>query len=214
MFITKSLLYVLAVVLCFCQDAFSQASWTLQKQSDGISVYSRPSKTTRFNDVKVELDMKTSMAKFVSVMSDVNKYPLWVYETSSSSFMACSAKSQGTCSEIIYHSEVSAPWPFSNRDLYAKLQISHSADQKTTTFSVLGMPNYKPAQDGTVRIPWLQSNMVATTISPTTLHIVYTTTVDTGGDLPGWLVNMFSTTGPIESFAKLRELCKLPLAEK
>jgi len=144
------------------------------------------------------------MAKFISVSYDVGNYPLWVYGTKTSRL--CERLNN---EEIIYYSEVNAPWPFSNRDFYSKLKIYRDADAKTITITATGLPNYKPAENGIVRIPYLRSDMVVTSVNQSTLHVVYTTNIDAGGDVPAWLVNLFSTSGPIESFTKLRQRCKL-----
>jgi len=187
-----------------CIRAFPQDNWTFQKEKGGIKVYTRPSKTSKFNEVKAEFEIQTSMAKFISVSYDVGNFPLWVYGTNAAKL--CERLSN---EEIIYHSEVNAPWPFSNRDFYCRLKIYRDASAKTMTITATGLPNYKPVENGIVRIPYLHSDMVVSSVNPSTLHVVYTTNVDVGGNVPAWLINLFSTSGPIESFTKLRQLCKL-----
>ncbi len=184
--------------------AFSQAKWTFQKEKDGIKVYTTPSKASKYNEIKAEFDIQTSMTKFISVILELDKYPLWVYGTKTTRF--CERLNS---EEIIYHCEISAPWPFSNRDFYSRLKIHEDLAAKTITMTNTGLPDYKPAENGIVRVPYLHSYWVVTTVSPSTLHVVYTTTVDAGGDIPAWLVNLFSTSGPIESFTKMRQRCKL-----
>ena len=184
--------------------AFSEASWTFQKEKNGIRVYTRPSNVTKFNEIKAEFDIQTTIAKFISVISDVDKYPSWVYGTKTTNI-----SERLNNEEIIYHSEINAPWPFSNRDFYSKLKIHPDPVTKTITLTATGLPDFNPAENGIVRVPYLHSYWVVTAVSPSTLHVVYTTNVDAGGDLPPWLVNLFSTNGPIESFTKLKERCKL-----
>ena len=201
---SKISFYILLWVLIPCSQSFSQANWTFQKEKNGIKVYTRPAKTSKFNDIKAEFDIQNSIAKFISVSYDVGNYPLWVYGTKTAKL--CERLNN---EEIIYYSEVNAPWPFSNRDFYARLKINRGADGKTITITATGLPNYKPTENGIVRIPYLHSDMVVSSVNPHTLHIVYTTNVDVGGNVPAWLINLFSTSGPIESFTKLRERCKL-----
>jgi hypothetical protein len=202
--VSKLLFYVLLMLLGSFRQAFSQPNWNFQKEKNGIKVSTRPSKASKFDEIKAELDIKTSPSKFISVISDVEKYPFWVYGTKKTKLIE-----RLNNEEIIYHSEISAPFPFSNRDFYSRLKIHEEADSKTITITATGLPNYKPAEDGIVRVPFLHSCWEVTSVDPLTLHIVYTTNIDAGGNIPAWLVNLFSTNGPIESFAKLKERCKL-----
>ena len=51
-------------------------------------------------------------------------------------------------------------------------------------------------------------------ITPTTEHTInveYSLFTDPGGNMPAWLINMFITKGPLESFKKLKEQIKNPL---
>ncbi len=202
--ISKTSFLFLLIAIHLCNQAFSQTNWTFQKEKEGIKVYTRPSKTSKFNEIKAEFDVQTSMAKFISVTFDVDKYPLWTYGIKTSRL--CERVSN---EEIVYYSEVNAPWPFSNRDFYSKLKLSRDPSSKTITITAIGLPNYKPPVNGIVRIPYLHSDMVASEVNSSTLHVVYTTNVDAGGAVPAWLVNLFSTTGPIESFTNLKQRCKI-----
>jgi len=202
--VSKISFYILLCAMAPCNHAFPQANWTFQKEKDGIKVYTRPSKASKFNEIKAEFDIQTSSAKFISVISDVDKYPVWVYGTKTTKL--CERLNN---EEIIYHSEINAPWPFSNRDFYSKLKIHPDPGAKAITITATGLPSYKPVENGIVRVPYLRSYWVVTTVNQSTLHVVYTTNIDAGGAVPAWLVNLFSTNGPIESFSKLRERCKL-----
>ena len=193
----------LLVLLLSCCDAFSQEGWKLKNEKDGIKVYSRRSQYSKFNEIKAEFYIKTSLLKFYAVLSDVNKYPLWVYGTKSAVLLE-----KLNMDEVIYYSEFNAPWPISNRDFYSKLKIHLDTLKRTITILSSSMPDFKPAKNGIVRIPYSTAEWTISTVDNSTLNVIYKVAIDPGGKLPAWIVNMFATKGPIESFGKLREKCK------
>ena len=45
-------------------------------------------------------------------------------------------------------------------------------------------------------------------ISAKLIRIEYTIQVDPGGSIPAWVLNLFSTKGPFETFSKLKEMLR------
>jgi hypothetical protein len=195
--------YTLLVCILSCSNAFSQRNWSLKREKDGIKVYSRTAKYSKFNELKVELEIKTTLPEFYSVIANVDKYPLWVYGTKSAAIIK-----RLSAEEVIYYSEFNAPWPFSNRDLYSRLKIIRDTVNNVITINSNGVPDFKPNKKGVIRVPHSASEWTVKAIDNSTLSIVYIVNIDPGGKLPAWLVNLFATSGPVESFNKLRELCK------
>ena len=194
---------MLLIFMLSCYNAFSQENWKLKKEKNGIKVYSRSSRDSKFNEIKAEFNIKTSMSKFFSVISDVDQYPLWVYSTKSAVMVK-----RLNAEEVIYYSEFNAPWPVSNRDFYSKLKISVDTINRTIAISSNSVPDFRPGKKGIVRIPYSASEWTVKAIDNSTLNVIYKVNIDPGGKLPAWLVNLFATSGPIESFTKLKERCK------
>ncbi len=195
--------FVFLVFLLNCNNAFSQGDWKLKKEKEGIRVYSKRSQHSKFNEIKAEFDIKTSLQKFFSVISDVDKYPLWVYGTKSAVILKRLNES-----EVIYYSEINAPWPIANRDFYSNLKINLDTIKKKITIVSNGIPDFKPAKNGIVRVPYSTAEWAVDRVDNSTLKVTYKVAIDPGGKLPAWIVNLFATSGPIESFIKLRERCK------
>jgi START domain len=196
-------IYIFLFFLLSCSNAFSQGNWVLKKEKDGIKVYTRRSQYSKFNEIKAEFTIKTSMRKFTSVISDIDKYPLWVYGTKTA--LLCKRLSD---EDVIYYSEVNVPWPISNRDFYSRLKIHQDTIQKSVTIIAAAIPDFRPPKDGIVRVPRSSAKWTVTSVDNSTLNVVYIVAIDPGGNFPAWIANMFSTKGPIESFINLRERCK------
>ena len=53
--------------------------WKLKKQQDGISVYSREVAGSRFKEIKVTVNIQTSLSGIIALFKDVPSYTSWVY---------------------------------------------------------------------------------------------------------------------------------------
>src|SRR5260370_1870232 len=131
---------------------------------------------------------------------DVEKYPQWAYSTKSSILIR-----KIDNNELIYHSEINAPWPLSNRDFYADIKLSCDSSKHSWCLVSSGLKDFLPEKKGLVRIPRSKAVWNISTISDKVVHLQYILQVDPGGCLPSWVANMFATKGPMETFASLRK---------
>lgn len=178
--------------------AHPQGEWRLNKEKEGIKIFSRKSDRSSFNDIKVEMDLEGTIDQLRKILLDVEKYTEWAYSTSVSKLEKVISPD-----EFIYYSVISAPWPASDRDFYAKCILQENNGTLTMQSDVL--PDYGPVEENKVRIPWSMAKWSITPKGDNQLHLEYTLQMDPGGNLPAWLVNLFSTTGPISTFSSLKE---------
>jgi hypothetical protein len=174
--------------------------WMLKDQKDGICIYSRHSEISKFNDIEVQMDLPGTVNQLTTVLFDVEKYPQWAYCTKS----AAPVRKIGS-NELIYYSEISAPWPLANRDFYADVVLSYDSARHATSLVSRGLKDYQPQKKGLVRIPRSMAVWNITQKSDRVVHIQYVLQIDPGGCLPAWIANMFATKGPMESFGNLKK---------
>jgi hypothetical protein len=74
----------------------------------------------------------------------------------------------------------------------------------------LVLPIWYPVKDGIVRIEHSVGKWIITPIDSSHVKIEYTLHLDAGGSVPAWLLNMFITQGPMESFKKLKDQLQKP----
>jgi hypothetical protein len=67
--------------------ASDKNEWTLKREKDGIDIYSRPSDYSKFNDIRVDMDLTGTIEQLAAVLRDVNNYTNWVYATRSSTLV-------------------------------------------------------------------------------------------------------------------------------
>jgi START domain-containing protein len=186
-------------------SGFGQENWELKTTKKDISIYTRIFPDSRFKAVKVECEVEASLSQLVAVILDVNKGAQWLYSTKSSVLLK-----QVSPSELIYYSEVNVPWPFTNRDFIAQLKVTQDIHTRIVTINGPTIPDYIPVKKDIVRVARAEGKWVITPVSKNHLKVEYTLRMDPGGNIPAWLINMFATKGPQESFINLKQQIQKP----
>lgn len=183
--------------------ATAQSDWALRTDKEGIKVYTRNLDNTPYKAVKTVCTIDASLSRLTAVLLDIPNCADWVYSTKS-----CKVLRQNSPLDLFYHSEVAIPWPVSNRDFIVRLVVTQ--DEKTKAVTVLGenQPSYLPENKNVVRIQQSYSKWLITPLQNGKVQIEYVLQVDPGGSVPAWLINMFATKGPFETFQKLRQQVK------
>ncbi len=184
--------------LAFIGHSFAQSAWELKKDENGILIYSRSVKESKYKELRAVFDLPGTYEQLRFILNDVNNYKNWVYGTASSYIVERKSET-----EIIYYSRISAPWPVSNRDFYSNTRIWMDSANHQMRLSSRNIDSF-PSTDHIVRIPFLRSEWVITAPSPGTMHVEYKLSWNPGGEIPAFLANAFSTTGPLQSFSQLK----------
>ena len=192
-----------ALYLAFTAHSVAQSAWELKKDENGILIYSRSVKDSRYKELKAVFDLPGTYDQLRTILNDVNNYKTWVYSTVASHLVE-----RKSATEIVYYSRVSAPWPVSNRDFYSDTRIWIDSANHQMRLSSRSIDQFPPTEH-VVRISFLRSEWFITAPSPGTLHVEYTLSWDPGGDIPAFLANTFSPSGPLQSFTQLKRKMRL-----
>ena len=202
---TRTIFFTFILLGFFSFPGRSQDDWKLKTDKDGINIFTRTFPDSKFKAIKVEVELDATLSQMVAVVLDVNTGAQWVYSTKSSVLLK-----QVSPSELYYYSEVSIPWPAANRDFIAELRAVQDSHSRVVTIYGPVFPDYMPVKKDIVRVRRSEGKWVISPVAKGKIKVEYTLRVDPGGDLPAWLVNMFVTKGPYESFKKLKEQLQKP----
>ncbi len=193
--------YYLALILClfWAFPGFTQSAWVLKDEKEGIRIYSRNNQNSKFNELKVELIVKAKLTDLVAIVLDIDNHYKWSYNTISSYVLKRISNS-----ELFFYTLINAPWPASDRDLVIHLRIKQEPHTKILTIREENVPDYLPRKKNIVRVPLSKEVWTVTPLDKKTLKIEYYLDVDPGENAPAWLVNIFATKGPYETFKNLR----------
>lgn len=180
-----------------------QYNWELEKDENGIQIYSSKVPYYSFKAVKVECTVDGDFKKLLQLLTDVDGMKGWVYNTKKIRVLTPDARN-----DISYYSETHLPWPVANRDAVINLE-----------FNIDSLPNYitikgtcdefgVPKVDGIVRLSHFKADWKIIKLSENSMRIEYILEVDPGGVMPSWINNLFILKGPFETFCNLSEKLK------
>lgn len=181
----------------------AQGRWVLKCEKNGIKVYTRKLDSTSLKAVKASCILMTSITTVTDVLLDINSSKEWMYATKKVSVLKHISPT-----EVIYYSEISLPWPISNRDFIADFSITQDTTTKVVKATCINKPGMLPQYKNIVRVEQSWSQWTITPLPGGRLSIEYELQVDPGGSVPAWLINLFATTGPVYTFQKLQEQVK------
>jgi hypothetical protein len=194
------ILSVCILFLGFNRKSYGQENWILQKEKDGIKISSRHSATSAFNDIRVELDLPGTIDQLARILLDIKKYKEWSYATKVSELV----KQLGP-GRLIYYTEIEVPWPATNRYFYANFELKQDSAKQSLRLIAVNLPDYGPAPKDLMKVTFSRGTWNVTTISVKSIHVDYTLELNPGGTLPAWVLNLFSTKGPMESFENIKK---------
>lgn len=186
-------------------SVLAQNDWKLQKDESGIRVYSRNTGTSGFDEIRVETILQGRPSSLAAILLDIDNYPTWSFHN----IKAYVLKRIGPA-DLYFYSLIRSPWPASNRDLAVHLRLRQDSAKHVLYIDADEEARYIPETKGVVRVPKSTERWVVTPLTGERLAVSYTLQLDPGESAPAWLINMFSTSGPFETFTNLREQLKRP----
>ena len=196
------ILFVFLSITCSL-SSFSQIQWDLEKNKDGIKVYTSKAEAAKYKAVKVEAVMAGNLDKLLKLLLDAGSNKEWIYRTNNSYLIK-----RISANEVLSYTETSVPWPATNRDIPIKMQLNRDVKNNTLKVTAVGVPKAIPEKKGVVRIPYFNSWWDVKYDGKNSLKITYFLEVDPGGSVPAWITNMFAAKGPFETFSSLSQILK------
>lgn len=178
----------------------AQTDWELQKNENGISVYTKDQPNSGFKEIKAVATFNSSLSGLIALLTDIPSHPTWLYRCKQTKLLKTISST-----ELYYYVETYVPWPVSNRDGVIYFKTSQDSKTKVVTVSSRVIPGMLPENKGVVRVPKLVSSWRFTPKGDGTVSAEYQLDINPGGDVPPWIVNMFSVEGPYESIMSMRK---------
>jgi hypothetical protein len=178
---------------------YAQKECVLRKEKDSIRIYTCDNENSRFKTIRATLIMNATLSQVASVIMDVEKYNEWQFNTINSKTLE-----RPTDEEVIFYSEVDAPWPIANRDLIIRIQLFQDKKSNVVTLNCNSLPKFVPEKKQIVRVPFSKALWTLTPLSADKVKVDYVIEINPGGAVPPWMVNMVAAQAPYESFRNFR----------
>ncbi len=193
-----TLMSAMCVVILTAQDEYA---WKQVKSQDGITAYVKKNPDTKIRSVRVETIAAVGLSEAVSIIRDAENHYKWVYLNSE-------AKVLDTIDKYtwVYYGKSDLPWPVSDRDFITYANVSQDSLDYSVTLTSISAPEYMEDTDGCVRIEDVLSKWKLNPLGNGTVHITLELTVDLGGTIPLWFINIAVARGPIQTMTGLLEI--------
>lgn len=193
----KTLLCIFS--LCLLTGTSQAPEWVLSKNANGITLYTASDPAYAVKGVKAELEFDAKLPQLIATVMDVDRYSSWVYQCKESKLLKRISKQ-----ELIYYHVTEAPWPVDDRDLVSRFSMKKN-NQNEVEITSGNIDNYLSPQPGYVRVKRTNAYWKFTQLPNGKVHAEYRLFLDPGGSVPAWIMNLFITNGPYETFLNMKK---------
>lgn len=205
--------HILFLLLIVCAVACTQAQeenpWRFQRDQHGIQVYYRDAENSNIKELKVIMQVKSSLSAVVHVLNDIDIYTDWVYECIKSYKVSSISDA-----EFYYYNLSRFPWPFSNREFVFLTKTYQDSSSLIVHSDSWAKPDLLPLNENYVRVRHGWTKWAMKPLPGGIVEIEYTFNIDPGGAIPAFFVNLALAVGPTKSFKKFRELVEMEKYQK
>ena len=192
---------MLKFLFCFLAVTYTvqaQDGWKLERNKNGIKVYTRPTNSSKLKDSRAVAIINADTKEVLNLLIDFENHWKWMDRIKISRLVK-----KISDSEFYVYYEAVAPWPVSNRDIIARYKVIMSNDGKIILESN-GDPDFLPAKEGLVRIPNSVSRWEIIPKGDKMVEVIFTNHSDPGGSVPEWLTNLAATDNPFNTLKNMK----------
>jgi len=199
----KTFLIILITLTTKTISLFAQTEWELQKEDEGIKVYTREVEGSKIQEYKAIAIVDGKLSSVIAVMKDINNYPEFLKNLIESRLLDANDTFQ------LHYLINKTPWPVTNRDGVFSSVFSQQYDTKLVKMTVKLEKEYVLENDNCVRMEEAKGFWLFYPLDTDKVEITYQMLIDPGGSIPSWVLNMFIVDTPIKDLKAIRERVKL-----
>jgi hypothetical protein len=190
-------LLALTMSLISCTAMVAQNGvWQLRKQSDGISVYTRPHAQSDLEESLAEMTVDLPVSTLVAELKQADEFEAWMPLCKRAQLLKVDGDHQ------YHYQELSVPFPLDNRDAIVHYHYIFIANG--IKVAITAAPTMLPEKEGLVRIDYLDGNWLFERVSDSQTKVTYQIVSDPGGSIPAWLSNTAAVDNPFDMMVALR----------
>lgn len=179
---------------------YSQYSWEIDKNEEGIKVYTKTLNDSNFKAFKAIMTVTATTDEILKTLKNANDYSEWYGYTKASILLKQEQSVQYN------YIETKFPWPYRNRDMVYKMSIDTLMSGEIK-ISLEGIPNYIPEKKGKVRMKKAEGYILLNSSGYNT-EIIYVFHSEPGNNIPFWLANNSIANLPFKTLSGLRKILK------
>jgi len=194
---------LLAIACCMGLATTSAAadrdsSWTLIRESENITVYTREVEGSRFVESLARTVIDVPLTALVALIMDGDRHSSWIDTIEESRRLEAVSET-----EVYIYTVSGAPWPIADRDAIVLSSAEQDEDTLVVTIRSSAAPDFVPERDGVVRVRHVESTWTLAPREDGRVDVSYRVHNDPGGELPSWLVNSLASDQPYNTLENL-----------
>ncbi len=200
--------YFLGMLLCLVSVmvlAETGTAWKLEKNEDGIKVYTARIDGSDFKAFKASMEIDATLKQIVSMHLDPDDIAEWLYDCKKSELLK---KVDENEYYIYYVSE--APWPVQDRDYVLHSVITQSAHDKSVKIAFESVTGFKEESEECVRMATVTGHWLFKPMNNGKINVEYFVHADPNGELPAWLANAAVVEQPFKTLKTIRNKINQP----
>jgi len=199
----KSLIPLLLLLIFSLEMNASGDGWTLRKEKNGIQVYTKKRPKSNLYMYKVKTQISAPLKKVYEQVIDFRENLKYMEMVDSLSFL-----DQRKDKRYINYMRFDMPWPVTNREMVMEMNIKI---QKNKTLLVSNdLPGYTEPKNSSVQIEDFHEEWtIEAGVESGTTKLTIEGWVNPGGNIPSWVVNLFSVRTPYRFISGIIEEVKL-----
>lgn len=196
--------FIAMLLLAPALGGAAEEPWRLEKDRDGIKMYSRAVEGWSIREIRGVMRVEASLSSIVAVLEDVDA----AHELSD---VISEAKIVHRDSETHYryYSAMDLPWPVSDRDMVDDCRITQDEQTLAVTIRDVAVEGDLPPRNGFVR---MTRSVQTWTLTPSPEGVVVELRIlaDPAGPIPAAIINAMSIGTPYKTLANLRGMVRKP----
>jgi hypothetical protein len=175
--------------------------WEFESEKDGIAIYTREEAGSNFKAFKGEVEIQADFNMVCSLVEDVKRFDEWDEDVQEIRVIE-HVENQLVRYYVVYD----VPWPFTDRDLGVKAEITDDAITGARMLVASSEPELVPQNPDLVRIVNYWQRWTITPKDNSMVHLTVEGFADPAGDIPAWIANMAITDTPLNMLREIRKL--------
>lgn len=176
----------------------AQPALELQKEEDGIKVYTVDNPNSDFKGIKGTITINSDYESFHKLVTNCEAHKE-IFPNSMGLELLEEAKGK----YLIYYSAFDAPWPLDDREGVYKMNFDFNPSKRV--YYVRSVDGYKESRNDRVRLTDSETKWIVIESVDGRLSIEHIVFASPGGDIPSWLANSVIIDQPINTLKAIRD---------
>ena len=203
----RSFMAVLSLLSILKSPIFSEgdATWVKVSEDDGITAYMRHEKGSSIFEGKIVGLIEAPIAAIEAILRDPNTMKEYAFNCCESYPIELPEMVKSEDIKYAYQ-RMRMPWPVKDRDCVAHIDFTTDPRTGAIFANGKGLDAPYPLADEIIRMPVSIAIYTLVPKGEKQTEMTMEGIVDPGGNLPEWVVSLFSKIGSIKTFKNIRAM--------